>query len=464
MRPDEAMTAWLFGANDSARLDELQRWLQADQQHRQQAREHLALHLALRAQLQPADQTVVDRLVSKVRATQRSARTTQRHRVARRCIDEVHRRQRRIRTSLALAAGLLIACVVTLAIWNGRSTPEPQIIARNATAIGRVSTLSGLVDLERTGLHRRLVEGEELHTGDRLTAGSGARVTWRDDHADLELRDGSCHLRPQADILAAVNAGLLRMTVTPNQSSAPQVRLIAATAAIETRDAVLQLAVSGAQVRLAVERGSAEFTHGDIMLTVTSALPVYSDATGAYRTLFHFDQRTGEPDARVAYGEPVADPACRDGWALRGVILDGSREVYLRDGPQGPLVMEAGAELRFSYRVEGSGPLRVFANNLNLQADVTADLGVVQGSGWHTATIRLADFHRQGEQFQQAGAAPGDRLKNLIIASDRPGTLTELRVDEVMWVAPAPRARRRPRRRTQLLAKPRRPMGRPKHW
>lgn len=445
MSLEQMFTAWLQGEDDPVANEELQRWLRAEPEHRQWARNELAFHLALRARLQSADAGAVATLIDEVGVGRTGVRTTQRLRVTRTCRDAVERRRRdRWRTAMiALAAGLLLvvgAATYTsrfLATHSSQHTAPSPVIAQRETPIGWITALSGATEVERAGQRRVLVAGEALQAGDRVIAAAGATISWRGDAAELELRQGECQLRPRADTDLAVNAGQLRVVMLQATSHATPLRLIAGTAAIETDDASVWVTVNRRGTLLDVERGQAVITQGGSRHVVTSAKPIYNDASGAYRVLFHFDQATAERDPHVAYGDPQADSTAPDGWSLRGVMLDDSREVYLEDAGAGLLTLEPGAELRITYRIAGHGPLRVFAHNSDLHIDTTAELGVVTGSEWHTAIIRLTDFHNQGPLFDQPGAFSGNRLRNLIIASDQPQTLTELSVDEVLCVAPA---------------------------
>lgn len=443
MNEDHVLAAWVQGDEDPADLRDLQRWLQEDPHHRRWARDELALHLALRAQLQPADAAAVARLVDEVGIGRSGARTTQRHRMTRSCLDAVdqRRRQRWIRGLLALAAALLLGVgAATISYQSSQPKQQSQptpVISHQENAIGRITTLSGVAEVERAGQRRVLVAGEALHAGDRVIAGTGSVIAWQDDAAELELREGDCLVQPRPDITLAVHAGLMRVATLPTTSKKSSLRLIAATAEIETSDAIMRVAINEGGTHLDVERGQAVIAQGGTRHVVTPESPTYYDASGTYRILFHFDQAGPERNPRVPYGDPLADPTAPDGWSLRGVLLDDAREVYLEDATLGLMTLEAGAQLRITYRITGHGPLRVFAHNQDLQADITAELGMVTESGWHTVIIQLSDFHRQGPLFDQPGAFPGNRLRNLIIASDQPQSMTELQVDEVLCVAPA---------------------------
>ena len=383
------------------------------------------------------------KLVDEVGIGRTGARTTQRHRVTRKCLDAVdeRRRQRWFRGLVALAATLLLGVgAATIASRQTRQTLQPEptsVIVHQEPAVGRITKLTGAAVVERAGLRRVLVAGEALHAGDRVIAGPGSVIAWADDDAELELREGDCLLQPRPDTTLAVNAGLLRVATLPATSKKYSLRLIAATAEIETSDAVLLVAINQGGTRFDVERGTAMITQAGLRHVVTPDRPTYNDPSGTYRVLFRFDQASAERDPRVAYGDPQADPTAPDGWTLRGVILDDAREVYLENAREGLVTLEAGSELRITYRIAGHGPLRVFARNQDLQADITAELGIVTGSTWHTAVIRLSDFHLQGPLFDQPGAFPGNHLRNLILASDQPQSVTDLQVDEVLCVAPA---------------------------
>lgn len=446
MNPEQMLSAWLQGEDNPVAHEELLRWLRAEPQHRQWARDELAFDLALRARLLPADAGAVDTLIDEVGVGRTGVRTTQRLRVTRTCRDAVERRGRaRWRTAMvALAAGFLL--VVGMATFASRplATPSSQhtepspVTAQRGTPIGWITALNGAAEVERAGQRRVLVAGEELHAGDRVIAATGATIAWRGDAAAMELHQGECLLRPRPDTDIAINSGQLRVVSLLAKAHATPMRLIAGTAEIETGDSIVRVTAYRGSTLLDVERGQAVIAQGGSRHVVTSARPIFNDASGSYRVLFHFDQAKAERDPHVAYGDPQADSTAPDGWSLGGVMLDDSREVYLEDAAAGLLTLEAGAELRITYRISGHGPLRVFAYNSDVADDITADLGMVAGSEWHTAIIRLSDFHRQGPLFDQPGAFPGNRLRNLIIASDRPQDLTELYVDAVLCVAPAP--------------------------